>query len=310
MSTGFEIAIRAIPFINLLDEQEEALAAQVLEANDASVAAAMDATRRRLAQGVDTFVRSLPIAVRNDANTSRAAAYALVALADERMLHHPAGGLNRWRERLLEYDLYGSALAGQEIVERARAAAYGTATSADSASGRGAALLAPLYLAIFQVGFEGSLRGDTQALSSLTASLAEAIGSIGDRALGLRRDARPKRVGVAPSQLAAAGLAVWLASGFGLWLVVPSDTLGEAVRIAERVSAGLPVITGAPDPLEHSAGPSGLPQSVPPVETTAHASGRFPRDAESEWPRVDTPAETSPHSSDEPWGGSESQGRR
>ena len=296
MSTSFEIAIRAIPFINLLDEEEEALAAQVLEANEASVASAMDTTRRRLAQGVDTFVRSLPIAVRNDANTSRAAAYALVALADERMLHHPAGGLNRWRERLLEYDLYGSALAGQEIVERARAAAYGTAAGVDSTSGRGGALLAPLYLAIFQVGFEGSLRGDAQALSSLTASLTEAIGSSGDRPSGLTRDIRPKRTGVAPRQLAAVGL------------VLPADTLREAVRITERTSAGLPAIIGAPEPLERSVGPSGLPLSVPPVETTPDAPGRSSRDVESESSGADTLVGTWSHTSDASQGSGVSAG--
>ena len=170
MSIGYSIAIAAVPFFDLLDDEEASLAVRVLEANDErTVAAAMESTRRRLAHSVDAVVRSLPSAVRSDLAGSRAVAYALIGLADERMLHHPAGGLHRWRERLLEFDLYGSALAGQEIVTQARNAAHGVSGSSGSASdGNAPSLLAPLYLGVFRAGFEGSLRGDTVGLSSLS----------------------------------------------------------------------------------------------------------------------------------------------
>ena len=262
MSIGFEIVVRAIPFIDLLDTEEETLATQARDVGDA--AAAMDATRRRLAQGVDAFVRSLPATVRSDAATVRAAAYALVGLADERILHHPAGGLARWRERLLEHELYGSALAGQEIVERARAAAYTTATEADSTQ---AALLAPLYLGLLQAGFEGSLRGDVTALASLRASLAEAVDA--DRpppAEPIRDAARPTRIGAAPSRLAIFAIAAWLGCGIGLWAMVAGDAFQRADHIATRVAARAPVTDLRTDPFEHSIGPSSLPLAPGPSD--------------------------------------------
>ena len=265
MSLGFSIAIAATPFLDLLDREEESLASQVLEAGgDAGVAAAMDRSRRRLAQGVDAFVRSLPTLIRNDANTARAAAYALVGLVDERMLHHPAGGLDRWRDRLLEFELYGSALAGQEIVLRARASAYGSAADLRFESGAAnESLLAPLYLGVLRAGFEGSLRGDHLGLTSLITSLEETVGTDRRATAQLSMDARPKRFGVSPLALATLGLAAWLVSGFAIWLVLPRDSLEESARIAQRVTAGLPVLPGPVDPLERSVGPSGLPGSRP-----------------------------------------------
>ena len=56
----------------------------------------------------------------------------------------------------------------------------------------------------------------------------------------------------------ALGLFVWLASGFAIWLVLSGEPLAESVRMAERISAGLPA-SGLLDPLERSVGPSGLP---------------------------------------------------
>lgn len=254
MSIGYSIAIRAVPFFDLLDEEEESLATQVLEASGGPAeSAAMDASRRRLAQGVDAFVRSLPTAVRSDVNTSRLAAYALAGLADERMLHHPAGGLDRWRERLLEFELYGSALAGQEIVSRARAATYGTLNT-DFEDVGGAALLAPLYLGLFRSGFEGSLRGDSAGLSSLTASLEETVGAARDVAPALATGTRPMRFGLSSTALWAAGLSVWLIGGFGVWVAVSSKPLDDADRIAARVAAAVPVVDDE-EPLDRSMGP-------------------------------------------------------
>lgn len=258
MSIGYSIAIGAVPFFDLLDQEEESLAATVLEAGDApTVTAAMEASRRRLAQAVDAVVRSLPTAIRSDLTASREVAYALIGLADERMLHHPTGGLNRWREHLLEFELYGSALAGQEIVTRARAAAHGAPGSSGPA-GSDASLLAPLYLGVFRAGFEGSLRGDHVGLSSLIASIEENVGARGERPMEVAVDVRPRRFGLSPLLLTALGLLVWLASGFGIWLVLSGEPLEESVRMAERISAGLPA-SGLLDPLERSVGPSGLP---------------------------------------------------
>lgn len=256
MNVGFLIAINAVPFFELLDEQEESLAAQVLElSNGPAASAAMDASRRRLAQGVSAFVSSLPSMVRNDVNTSRAAAYALVGLADERMLHHPAGGLDRWRERLLEFELYDSALAGQEIVTRARAAACGTVAQAGIGD---AALLAPLYLGVFRAGFEGALRDNPLELSLLVTSLEETVGTAPSPPVESFAGVRPMRIGLSPLSLALAGTLLWLGSGLGAWLVLSHGPLQEAGRIEERVSAGLPVGPGASDALDRTIGPSDL----------------------------------------------------
>ena len=261
MSIGFSIAIRAVPFFDLLDKEEESLAAQVLEARGGSAAnVAMDTSRRRLAQGIDAFARSLPTRVRSDMNTSRWAAYALAGLVDERMLHHPAGGLDRWREHLLEFELYGSALAGQEIVDRARTAAFGTMTATDFADDRGdPSLLAPLYLGLFRSGFEGALRGDISGLASLITSLEETVGAGRQVPDVITADMRPTRVGLSSASMAVIGVTAWLVGGAGFWMMLSQDALEEAERIEERVLANLPVATGAPVPLEHSIGPSGLP---------------------------------------------------
>ena len=222
----------------------------------------MDTSRRRLAQGIDTFVRSLPTGIRSNVNTSRWAAYALAGLVDERMLHHPAGGLDRWRERLLEFELYGSALAGQEIVERAREAAFGTMTDAVSVSvdaGGGSSLLAPLYLGLFRSGFEGSLRGDVTGLASLITSLEEAVGAGRQVPDVITDDVRPVRVGLSAAPMAAIGVAAWLVGGAGTWAMLSHDALEEAGRIEKRVLANLPVAPDASAPLDRSIGPSGLP---------------------------------------------------
>ena len=255
MSIGFQVAVAAVPFLDLLDQEEEALARQVAEAGDpAAAAAAMESARRRLAQGVDGVVRSLPAVVRGDLAASRAVAYALVGLVDGRMLYHPAGGLDAWRDRLLESDLYGSALAGQEVVARAQSAAQGLP---DGSGGIDDAALAPFYLAVFRAGFEGSLRGDTVGLASLTASLEEAIGARREQPLAVAPDVRPRRLGLSPVPLSALGLTVWLASGFAVWFALAGDALADSARMAERIAAGLPA-SGVADPLERSIGPSGL----------------------------------------------------
>ena len=243
MSIAFSIAIRAVPFFDLLEEEEQALSTQVRDIGEGpAVAAAMDTSRRRLAQGVEAFVRSLPTVVRSDVNTARVAAYALVGLVDERMLHHPAGGLDRWRERLLEFELYGSALAGQEIVSRARASAYGTtADTVAGADAQSSSLLAPLYLSVFRAGFEGSLRGDSAGLASLLAALEETVGTGRTRPDEFGSGARPARMGLAAGPMAAIGLGLWLASGLAVWTSLSHDTLERASRVTDRVAAGLPV---------------------------------------------------------------------
>ena len=212
--------------------------------------------------GVDNFVRSLPTLVRNEANTARAAAYALVGLVDERMLHHPAGGLDRWRDRLLEFELYGSALAGQEIIQRARTCSYGPGDGAAEAASE--FLLAPLYLGVLRAGFEGSLRGDPLALTSLISALEEAVGATHGHTEQMPTLARPKRIGISPLALGGLGLAVWLVAGLGVWATVPHESLADAVHINERIARALPVTQGAVDPLERSIGPTLPTESTEP----------------------------------------------
>ena len=261
MSLGYSVAIAAVPFLELLDQEEEELAAQVLGAEGVPLASdAIDKCRRRLALGVDAFVRALPTLVRNEASTARAAAYTLVGLVDERMLHHPAGGLDRWRDRLLEFELYGSALAGQEIIQRARACSYGPGDNAGDAASE--FLLAPLYLGVLRAGFEGSLRGDPLALTSLITALEEAVGASRGSTEQMPTHARPKRVGISPIALAGLGVGVWLTAGLGVWATLPQESLADAERINERIGRALPITRSATDPLERSVGPA------PPTDRT------------------------------------------
>ena len=253
MSIGFQVAVCAVPFFDLLDEEEQSLAAQVAEApENAAATIAMQTSRQRLTQGVDSVVRSLPATVRSDLTASRAVAYALVGLADGRMLHHPAGGLERWRDRLLEFELYGSALAGQEVVAQARAAVAIT-EGAPIEPGH-LSFLAPFYLGVFRAGFEGSLRGDAVGLASLIAALEEVVGARRHGTLDVAPDVRPNRVGLAPLPLAALGLTAWLAAGFAVWLALSGQSLKESELMAQRLGSGLPA-TAIVDPLNHSVGP-------------------------------------------------------
>lgn len=253
---GYQVAVCATPFFDLLDEEEESLAVQVAQATDASAAnLAMEASRRRLAQGVDHVVRSLPAPVRSDQAVSRAVAYALVGLVDGRMLHRPAGGLEQWRERLLEFELYGSALAGQEVIAEAQAAARGI-TDAGAVAADKRVDLAPFYLGVLRAGFEGSLRGDSVGLASLIAMLEDVVGGHRGDPLEAAPGVRPTRVGMAPMPLAALGLAAWLIAGFAVWFVLLGQPFEESERSAQRMAAGLPA--AASDPLERSIGPSGL----------------------------------------------------
>lgn len=258
MSVGFSVAIDAFPFLELLDQEVDSLVAKMLEvgSEDSTLLyTEMDASRRRLAQGIDAFIRSLPTLVRNDANTSRAAAYTLVGLADERMLHYSAGGLERWRERLLEYELYGSALAGQEIVSRAQSAAQGFHDSNKGDS----SILAPLYLAIFRSGFEGSLRGDVTGLTLLINSLEQTVGANLDRQFELATDVGPRRSGFSPRFISVFGIGLWLLSGLLIWSALSFETLERADTITDRISRGLPALDGEAEAIMRSIGPSGLP---------------------------------------------------
>lgn len=255
MSLGLSIAIATVPFLEMLEEEAEELSAKVLESGEGPAArAAMDATRRRLAGGIDTFVRSLPASVRNDANTARAAAYALTGLADESMLHRPTGGLERWQDRLLESELYGSALAGQEIVNRARAACSGMAYGGDNQE---AVLFAPLFLAIFRSGFEGSLRGDEAALQSVITALEDVVGTGGGQVGELVPEPRPTRAGVAPSSMMILGAVMYLFAGAGIWLSLTSPTLRQADHIAQQIKFGRAIDPEieADDPFRDSLGP-------------------------------------------------------
>lgn len=277
MSVGFSIAINAVPFFDLIDREVETVAKAVFgddggdapgpdvlggagaepgrEADPREVGAAMEASRRRLAQGIDAFVRRLPAAVRSDTSAARSAAYALVCLADERMLNYPSGELPGWRDRLLESELYGSALAGQEVIRQAREAAAG---------GGGGEMFAPLYLALLREGFEGSLRGDVLGLSSLTSNLEDAVGVLRSANYDMASDSGPGRAGAPAGYLAAGGLGLWLVSGLALWWGLAGGALDDAQAIAQRIQAGLAATFDPGD--EPSIAPTALPPAAEPGE--------------------------------------------
>ena len=276
MSVGYSIAIHAVPFFELLEREVESVAraafgdeadgapgaeaepgdAPPRQADAQAIATAMETSRRHLAQGVDGFVRRLPAAVRSDTAASRSAAYALVGLADERMLHYPSGELPGWRNRLLESELYGSALAGQEIIRQAKASTQGDA----------AGMMAPLYLALLREGFEGSLRGDVVGHSALVSSLEDAVGTQRGVSYDMASDAGPRRIGVPAGSLAMGGVALWLATGLGLWWALAGGDLADAGRLAQRIEAGLAATfdPGDAPSISPSALPPARPDTVPP----------------------------------------------
>ena len=288
MSVGFTVAILAVPFFELLDREVKAVAtaafgseqdadqapggagaagggaagALVPLAESRGLQSVMEASRVRLAQGIDNFVRSLPSVVRNDSASTRAAAYAVVGLADEKMLHYPSGGLEAWRDRLLEVDLYGSALAGQEVIRQAQESAQGVGVAGQAGS---QALLAPLYLALLREGFEGSLRGDALGLAALTASLEETVGAVRGPPGDIAADAGPARKGFPPAPLAVTGFALWLVVGVLLWLTTGGDDLADADRIAGQVEAGRPA---ARTERTRTLGPSRLGPAEPEAATS------------------------------------------
>lgn len=280
MSIGYTIAIHAVPFLELLDREVETVAKAVFgdgdedgegasqaaggaaagqasegaeqrRADAREIASAMEASRRHLAQGIDGFVRRLPAAVRSDSSATRSAAYALVGLADERMLHYPSGELPGWRDHLLESELYGSALAGQEIIRQAN----------ESAREEAGGMMAPLYLALLREGFEGSLRGDVLGHSTLVSNLEDAVGTQRRISHDVAADAGPSRAGVPAGSLAIAGAALWLLSGIALWWALAGGDLADANRLAQRIEAGL---SASFDPGDSpSITPSALPPESP-----------------------------------------------
>ena len=234
MSMGIDIAIVSIGFLDLLDAEERELAARVHEAegDEPRITGAMDAARRRLAREIEATIRRLPPLVGSDPGLAREIGYALAGLADERILHYPAGGLGAWRERLLEIELYGSALAGHEVIERAEAAAYARPEGNGAGAGAGPGLLAPFYLGVLRSGFEGELRGDPRR-EALVAALVEAVGS--PPATPLPAGERRLRTRVRPLALAVAGLAIWLFTGAAVWWVLAAEPLREARALAEQL---------------------------------------------------------------------------
>ena len=235
MSMGIRIAILSTEFLDVLDGEERELAARVHEAegDERRVAETMDAARRRLAREIDTTIRRLPPLVASDPGLAREIGYTLAGLADERILHHPAGGFGAWRERLLEVELYGSALAGHEIIERAEAAAYARPEeSAGGGGGPGPGLLAPFYLGVLRSGFEGELRSDPRR-EALIAALVEAVGK--PPAIPLPTGERKLRTRVRPLPLALAGLAVWIVAGAAVWWVKAAEPVRDAQALVEAL---------------------------------------------------------------------------
>ena len=259
MDAGYAVAACALPFITGLEREISALAG-VGVAGDGDVcvdgveAPSLESARRRLAHAADAAVRALPRASAGVPGAAAAFAYGLVGLADERMLHHPAGLIEGWRARLLETELYASAVAGEEVVRRARSAARAGHDPGDDDGGLGPTF----YLALMRAGFEGELRGDRGGLAELVSALEEAAGIRGID-LSSSSDLTPAglrvhRGALSPGVLAGAAALVWLASAPVLWTVFAGPALAESTYMAERLRAGLDVSVGADAPV-HGIGP-------------------------------------------------------
>ena len=250
MNAGYTIAVCAIPFLERLAGEEAKVAstiAQSAEGGSEAIEQAISSARQQLIQGVDDAVRALPGPVRGEPGLAKAFAYGLVGLADERMLHQPTGTVEQWRDALLEADLYDTAIAGQEIIRRARAAALAAGAGVGEEEERaeeGTRIFGPFYLALLRAGFEGALRGDARALAALTESLEEAAACT-HRAEPMRiaappKSARPSRSPMSPRSLALIACIAWLAEGPVLWSVLSGATLAETQEAAERLRASLP----------------------------------------------------------------------
>ena len=259
MDAGYAVAACALPFIAGLEGEIAGLAGAGVGAEgdlriDGVEAPSLESARRRLAHAADAAVRALPRASAGVPGAAAAFAYGLVGLADERMLHHPAGLIEGWRARLLETELYASAIAGEEIVRRARSAARAGHDRGDDDGGLGPAF----YLALMRAGFEGELRGDRGGLGELVSALEEAAGIRGfDPSVTPelpRAGLRVHRAAFSPGMLAGAAALVWVASAPVLWSVFAGPALAESTHMAARLRAGLDVSVGADAPL-HGIGP-------------------------------------------------------
>jgi type VI secretion system protein ImpK len=78
--------------------------------------------------------------------------YLKAAIADEFLLSRPWPGQSRFTETLIETRLFGSSVSGDKIFEQIDALLAETSGSA--------AQMAPLYLFVIAIGFEGRYRGD------------------------------------------------------------------------------------------------------------------------------------------------------
>ena len=250
MNAGYTIAVCAIPFLERLAVEEAKLASTIAQGGEDegdAIEQAITSARQQLVRGVDEAVRALPGPVRGEPGLAKAFAYGLVGLADERMLHQATGTVEQWRETLLEAELYDTAIAGQEIIRSARAAALAAGAGVGEEEGRaeeGAQIFGPFYLALLRAGFEGALRGDARALAALTESLEEAAACT-HRAERTRiaappKSARPSRSPMSPRSLAFIACMVWLAEGPVLWSVLSGRTLAETDAAAQRLRASLP----------------------------------------------------------------------
>ena len=263
MNAGYAIATAAIAFFDALDEQEETLASEVLDASDDNAKNnSMETAGRRLAHEIDRVVRSLPGTARESAAE---VGYALAGLADERILHHPAGGLQSWQNHLLERKLYGSSLAGEHIVRNARACAreFGPKSGTEDAG----TTLAPLYLGIFRAGFEGALRGDGPGLANVISLLEETVGTKHHKPGALAAERRPGRFPLSPGVLIAIAIAAWTIPAALTWQVLAGDALAESERLAERLRESLGAESDRSG-LEQSFGPREFGTAPPAPERT------------------------------------------
>ena len=121
--------------------------------DQSSARAAAEEVCDKLAREIDTQTMEISrIGTPADRAAVEELRYLKAAIADEFLLSRPWPGQSRFTETLIETRLFGSSVSGDKIFEQIDALLAETSGSA--------AQMAPLYLFVIAIGFEGRYRGD------------------------------------------------------------------------------------------------------------------------------------------------------
>jgi type VI secretion system protein ImpK len=121
--------------------------------DQSSARAAAEEVCDKLAREIDTQTMEISrIGTPADRAAVEELRYLKAAIADEFLLSRPWPGQSRFTETLIETRLFGSSVSGDKIFEQIDALLAETSGSA--------AQMAPLYLFVIAIGFEGRHRGD------------------------------------------------------------------------------------------------------------------------------------------------------